>query len=66
MSDKVYRRENSLRRLVVMCNVKGRDIGSLVRDAQQAVALQVTMVYEWVERRAARTEEPALEAGALE
>ncbi|HEU5235694.1 MAG TPA: CusA/CzcA family heavy metal efflux RND transporter [Pyrinomonadaceae bacterium] len=34
-------RENSLRRLVVMCNVKGRDIGSFVHDAQQAVALQV-------------------------
>src|SRR5205085_2419367 len=26
---------------VVMCNVKGRDIGSFVHDAQQAVALQV-------------------------
>jgi cobalt-zinc-cadmium resistance protein CzcA len=26
-----------------MCNVKGRDIGSFVRDAQQAVALQATM-----------------------
>jgi len=34
-------REHSLRRLVVMCNVKGRDIGSFVHDAQQAVALQV-------------------------
>jgi len=30
-----------LRRVVVMCNVKGRDIGSFVHDAQQAVALQV-------------------------
>ena len=26
-----------------MCNVKGRDIGSFVHDAQQAVALQVKM-----------------------
>jgi cobalt-zinc-cadmium resistance protein CzcA len=40
--DSVIDRENSLRRVVVMCNVKGRDIGSFVRDAQQAVALQVT------------------------
>jgi len=39
--DSVVSRENSLRRIVVMCNVKGRDIGSFVRDAQQAVALQV-------------------------
>jgi len=36
-------RENSLRREVVMCNVKGRDIGSFVHDAQEAVALQVKM-----------------------
>jgi cobalt-zinc-cadmium resistance protein CzcA len=41
--DSVIDRETSLRRVVVMCNVKGRDIGSFVRDAQQAVALQVTM-----------------------
>jgi cobalt-zinc-cadmium resistance protein CzcA len=40
--DSVVSRENSLRRVVVMCNVKGRDIGSFVRDAQQAVALHVT------------------------
>ena len=40
--DSVIGRENSLRRVVVMCNVKGRDIGSFVRDAQQAVASQVT------------------------
>ena len=39
--DSLVTRENSLRRVVVMCNVKGRDIGSFVRDAQQAVALQV-------------------------
>jgi cobalt-zinc-cadmium resistance protein CzcA len=40
--DSVIDRESSLRRVVVMCNVKGRDIGSFVRDAQLAVALQVT------------------------
>src|SRR5678815_83577 len=39
--DSVIDRENSLRRVVVMCNVKGRDIGSFVHDAQEAVALQV-------------------------
>src|SRR6266496_1229319 len=39
--DSVISRENALRRVVVMCNVKGRDIGSFVHDAQQAVALQV-------------------------
>jgi cobalt-zinc-cadmium resistance protein CzcA len=40
--DSIVSRENSLRRVVVMCNVKGRDIGSFVHDAQQAVASQVT------------------------
>jgi len=39
--DSVIDRENSLRRVVVMCNVKGRDIGSFVHDAQDAVAAQV-------------------------
>src|SRR5437667_1961378 len=39
--DSVVSRENSLRRVVVMCNVKGRDIGSFVHDAQQAVLSQV-------------------------
>src|SRR5437773_6449057 len=39
--DSLVTRENSLRRSVVMCNVKGRDIGGFVHDAQQAVALQV-------------------------
>src|SRR5437763_1602319 len=39
--DSLVTRENSLRRSVVMFNVKGRDIGSFVHDAQQAVALQV-------------------------
>src|SRR5438067_3002540 len=38
--DSLVTRENSLRRSVVMCNVKGRDIGSFVHDAQQAVAVQ--------------------------
>jgi cobalt-zinc-cadmium resistance protein CzcA len=33
--DSLVTRENSLRREVVMCNVKGRDIGSFVHDAQQ-------------------------------
>jgi cobalt-zinc-cadmium resistance protein CzcA len=39
--DSVVSRENSLRRVVVMCNVKGRDIGSFVHDAQADVAGQV-------------------------
>jgi cobalt-zinc-cadmium resistance protein CzcA len=39
--DSVVSRENSLRRLVVKCNVKGRDIGSFVHDAQTAVAAKV-------------------------
>jgi cobalt-zinc-cadmium resistance protein CzcA len=41
--DSVISRENSLRRVVVMCNVAGRDIGSFVHDAQSAVAGQVRM-----------------------
>src|SRR6185369_12010618 len=41
--DAVISRENSLRRVVVMCNVAGRDIGSFVHDAQIAVANRVTM-----------------------
>jgi heavy metal efflux system protein len=41
--DSVVSRENSLRRVVVMCNVEGRDIGSFVRDAQALVAKQVKM-----------------------
>src|SRR5436190_21594373 len=41
--DSVISRENSLRRVVVMCNVKGRDIGSFVHDAQEQVARQVKM-----------------------
>jgi cobalt-zinc-cadmium resistance protein CzcA len=39
--DSVVSRENSLRRVVVMCNVKGRDIGGFVHDAQAVVAQQV-------------------------
>lgn len=39
--DAVISREDSLRRVVVMCNVAGRDIGSFVHDAQAAVARQV-------------------------
>jgi cobalt-zinc-cadmium resistance protein CzcA len=39
--DSVVSRENSLRRIVVMCNVKGRDIGSFVHDAQVLVASDV-------------------------
>ena len=41
--DSVISRENSLRRVVVMCNVAGRDIGSFVHDAQAAVASRVNM-----------------------
>src|SRR5262252_2961211 len=41
--DSVVSRENSLRRVVVMCNVKGRDIGGFVKDAQSAVANDVRM-----------------------
>ncbi|MFL6337404.1 MAG: efflux RND transporter permease subunit [Pyrinomonadaceae bacterium] len=39
--DAVVSREDALRRVVVMCNVTGRDIGSFVHDAQGAVASQV-------------------------
>ena len=39
--DSVVSRENSLRRVVVMCNVKGRDIGSFVHEAQAIVARDV-------------------------
>jgi cobalt-zinc-cadmium resistance protein CzcA len=39
--DSVVSRENSLRRIVVMCNVKGRDIGSFVHDAQAVVESDV-------------------------
>jgi cobalt-zinc-cadmium resistance protein CzcA len=41
--DAVVSRENSLRRIVVMCNVNGRDIGSFVHDAQSSVAAKVKM-----------------------
>jgi cobalt-zinc-cadmium resistance protein CzcA len=39
--DSVVSRENSLRRVVVKCNVTGRDIGGFVHDAQAVVAAQV-------------------------
>jgi cobalt-zinc-cadmium resistance protein CzcA len=41
--DAVISRENALRRVVVMCNVADRDIGSFVKDAQVAVNNQVKM-----------------------
>jgi cobalt-zinc-cadmium resistance protein CzcA len=41
--DSVIDRENSLRRVVVKCNVKGRDIGGFVHDAQEQVAAQVKL-----------------------
>jgi cobalt-zinc-cadmium resistance protein CzcA len=41
--ESVVSRENSLRRVVVMCNVKGRDIGTFVHDAQDHVAAEVKM-----------------------
>ena len=39
--DSVVSRENALRRVVVKCNVTGRDIGGFVHDAQAAVVAQV-------------------------
>ncbi len=36
-------RENGKRRVVVQANVRGRDIGGFVRDAQQAVTREVTV-----------------------
>jgi len=39
--DSVVSRENALRRVVVKCNVTGRDIGGFVHDAQTVVAAQV-------------------------
>ena len=41
--DSVIDREKSLRRIVVKCNVKGRDIGGFVHDAQAQVAAQVKL-----------------------
>jgi len=39
--DSVISRENALRRIVVKCNVTGRDIGGFVHDAQAMVTQQV-------------------------
>jgi cobalt-zinc-cadmium resistance protein CzcA len=36
-------REDSRRRVVVQCNVEGRDMGGFVADAQKAIAGQVTL-----------------------
>src|SRR6185369_10831506 len=36
-------RENVQRRIVISCNVAGRDLGSVVRDIQAAVAQDVSM-----------------------
>ena len=80
--DSIISRENSLRRIVVRCNVKGRDIGSISlipfiissgtgAEIEKPLAIVVVgglvtrrikivilpMVYEWVERRAARRAE---------
>jgi cobalt-zinc-cadmium resistance protein CzcA len=41
--DSVVSRENSLRRIVVKCNVKGRDIGGFVHDAKALVADHVKL-----------------------
>ncbi|MBI4617961.1 MAG: efflux RND transporter permease subunit [Planctomycetes bacterium] len=35
-------RENVSRRIVVFCNVQGRDLGSAVRDIQKSIAMDVT------------------------
>jgi cobalt-zinc-cadmium resistance protein CzcA len=41
--DSVVSRENSLRRVVVKCNVKGRDIGGFVHESQAVVEAQVKL-----------------------
>src|SRR5882724_1297736 len=41
--ESVIDRENSLRRIVVKCNVKNRDIGGFVHDAQAAVEKRVKL-----------------------
>ncbi len=41
--DSIISRENSLRRVVVKCNVKGRDIGGFVHEAQELVGAQVKL-----------------------
>ncbi|XOV85716.1 MAG: efflux RND transporter permease subunit [bacterium] len=43
-------RENGKRRIVVTANVRGRDLGSFVRDVQETIALQVNVPFGyWVE-----------------
>ena len=41
-------RENGKRRVTVTCNVRGRDIGSFVDEAQQKVSSQVKLVGCWI------------------
>ena len=36
-------RENAVRRIVVFCNVQGRDLGSTVRDIQESIAMDVKL-----------------------
>ena len=42
-------RENVQRRIVISCNVAGRDLGSVVNDIRQAVSQAVPMPagYRW-------------------
>ena len=39
----VVQREDAQRRLVVQCNVRGRDVGSFVEDAQDIIAANVDL-----------------------
>ncbi|MBX3356972.1 MAG: CusA/CzcA family heavy metal efflux RND transporter [Phycisphaeraceae bacterium] len=41
-------RENGKRRIVVQCNVRGRDLGSFVRDAERAVAAVPVPAGQWL------------------
>ncbi|GJQ28333.1 MAG: cation transporter [Phycisphaerae bacterium] len=41
-------RENGKRRIVVQCNVRGRDLGSFVRDAEQAVGSISLPAGQWL------------------
>lgn len=40
-------RENVRRRIVVQCNTEGRDLGSVVRDIQQAIGEKVNLPTGW-------------------